>query len=218
MNADRVSNPTCGADTARREWLSALLDGEAQAVPGGALDADDDLTWDAYHCIGEALRAQAAAQTQAADPAFVRAVMARIAQEPPAANPVSALPTAPTADVRRTPRPAANDAVFRWKMVAGVATLAAVLTLAWQAGALVGAPAGDAQLAQTSPLSAVVAPTAAVTVPTAAAMARPAGLPTATRDPQLDELLAAHRQWGGASALQSSAGFLRTASVEAPAR
>ena len=38
------------------------------------------------------------------------------------------------------------------------------------------------------------------------------------RDPQLDELLAAHRQLGGASALQMPAGFLRNATFEGPTR
>jgi len=34
------------------------------------------------------------------------------------------------------------------------------------------------------------------------------------RDPQLDALLAAHRQFGGTSALQMPAGFLRRATFE----
>ena len=38
------------------------------------------------------------------------------------------------------------------------------------------------------------------------------------RDPRLDELLAAHRQFGGASALQMPAGFVRNATFEGPAR
>jgi sigma-E factor negative regulatory protein RseA len=38
------------------------------------------------------------------------------------------------------------------------------------------------------------------------------------RDPQLDELLAAHRQLGGGSALQTPAGFLRNATFDAPRR
>ena len=38
------------------------------------------------------------------------------------------------------------------------------------------------------------------------------------RDPRLDELLAAHRQTGGTTALQMPAGFLRNATFEAPAR
>ncbi len=38
------------------------------------------------------------------------------------------------------------------------------------------------------------------------------------RDPRLDEFLAAHRQLGGASALQMPAGFLRNATFEGPNR
>ena len=38
------------------------------------------------------------------------------------------------------------------------------------------------------------------------------------RDPHLDELLAAHRQFGGTSALQAPAGFLRNAAFEGPGR
>ncbi len=216
MYADRVSHGERGTGRARREWLSALFDGEcghAAADPTG-WEAADDATWDAYHCIGEAMRASAAAQLQAADPAFVRAVMARIAQEPMTGTSVtSASPTAATTE-GVSPRPAANDAVFRWKMVAGVATLAAVLTLAWQAGGVIGTPVGGA------PSVASASAPVAVAVPSAAAVpaARQAVWAGSERDPQLEEFLAAHRQWGGASALQSSAGFLRTASVEAPVR
>jgi sigma-E factor negative regulatory protein RseA len=45
-----------------------------------------------------------------------------------------------------------------------------------------------------------------------------AGPQTMLRDPRLDELLAAHKQYGGASALQMPAGFLRNATFEAPQR
>jgi sigma-E factor negative regulatory protein RseA len=38
------------------------------------------------------------------------------------------------------------------------------------------------------------------------------------RDPGLDKLLAAHRQFGGATALGTSSGFLRNATFEGPAR
>jgi sigma-E factor negative regulatory protein RseA len=38
------------------------------------------------------------------------------------------------------------------------------------------------------------------------------------RDPQLDALLVAHRQFGGTSALQMPAGFLRNATFEGAAR
>jgi sigma-E factor negative regulatory protein RseA len=38
------------------------------------------------------------------------------------------------------------------------------------------------------------------------------------RDARLDQLLAAHRQFGSATALQTSGGFLRNATFEGPAR
>jgi sigma-E factor negative regulatory protein RseA len=38
------------------------------------------------------------------------------------------------------------------------------------------------------------------------------------RDPRLDELLAAHKQFGGASALQQPAGFLRNATFQPAGR
>ncbi|OYU41868.1 MAG: anti-anti-sigma factor, partial [Burkholderiales bacterium PBB4] len=38
------------------------------------------------------------------------------------------------------------------------------------------------------------------------------------RDPHLAALLAAHKQFGGTSALQMPAGFLRNATFEGPAR
>jgi sigma-E factor negative regulatory protein RseA len=38
------------------------------------------------------------------------------------------------------------------------------------------------------------------------------------RDPQIDALLAAHRQFGGTSALQAPTGFLRNATFEEGAR
>ncbi len=42
--------------------------------------------------------------------------------------------------------------------------------------------------------------------------------PVMLRDPRLDELLAAHRQFGGTSALQMASGFLRNATFEPPGR
>jgi sigma-E factor negative regulatory protein RseA len=75
----------------------------------------------------------------------------------------------------------------------------AVAALGWSW--ISGSP-GEAQLAR-------VAPTPATDVPQA---------PVMIRDARLDELLAAHRQSGGASALQMPSGFLRNATFEGPAR
>ena len=38
------------------------------------------------------------------------------------------------------------------------------------------------------------------------------------RDPRLDELMAAHKQFGGTSALQMPSGFLRNATFDGPTR
>ncbi|MDM7457129.1 MAG: sigma-E factor negative regulatory protein [Tepidimonas sp.] len=204
------SNDPSATEAARREWLSALFDGECQPLQAlsaldGADPGDDRATWDAYRCIGDALRAQASRAETGADPAFVRAVMAQVA-----AQPVPPRSDAPTVVVHPQPL-AANDAVFRWKVAAGVAALAAVLAVAWQVGVVPGVVETAPRMAQAEPPQ-----TQAVTAgPPSAATPVPAAV---VRDPQLEELIAAHRQWGGASALQSSAGFLRAASYDVPAR
>lgn len=197
------------------ERLSALFDGECGgdeiAAALAASDADTQRrTWDAYRRIGDALRAQAGGD-EAADPAFVRAVMARVAAQPlPTVADAADAAAAPAALPRETA--AANDAVFRWRLVAGVAAVAAVASILWQSGAVPGSAPGEAvKVVQTPAPPAVVVGAPAGVVPAAVPVAR-------VRDPQIEELMAAHRQWGGASALQTSAGFLRAASYDVPAR
>lgn len=192
------------------ELLSALADGELDAAQAAGLvqasraDAAVLQTWASYHTIGQVLRAHASD----AVPVFN----------------VASQSNAPEAFA--TPIPiAANDSVYRWKLVAGVATLAAVGSMVWALVGGQGNPAG-VQLAQrTAPAPAVVtaaqspanpattAPVEVATVPAAASEASPVMI----RDPHLDELLAAHKQFGGASALQQPAGFLRNATFQ-PAR
>lgn len=201
-----------------REQLSALMDGHA---PAGGTDwaglsqayADDPLlrqAWSDYHWVGEALRAGDHAPAPA-DAGFVAGVMARLAvEEPKTAAPRRVLDE-PVAAIPVT-LPAANDAVFRWKMVAGVATLAAVAAVAWQVAV---APLAGPQLAQ-SPQPAAAVQLASGEQPRVQAVITERGV--VIRDPQLEELLAAHRQYGGMSALQMPAGFLRNATYESPQR
>ncbi len=208
MKTVAPSNDLSAAEAARREWLSALYDGECEPLQaltalGGADSAADRAAWDAYRCIGDALRARAGIVDGGADPAFVRAVMARVATH-------AASPASETLPIVADPQSAAaNDAVSRWKLVAGVAALTAVVAVAWQVGAVPGAVETAPRMAQAEPSQTLTAsqPSAATPVPG-----------VVVRDPQLEELMAAHRQWGGASALQSSAGFLRAASYDPPAR
>ena len=87
------------------------------------------------------------------------------------------------------------------------ASLAAVAVLGWQ----VSKPSLEQ--------GAVLAGTESAVRPAIAAPpAATAQAPVMLRDPRLDELLAAHRQSGGASALPTSAGFLRNATFEQPGR
>ena len=90
-----------------------------------------------------------------------------------------------------------------WRMAwlyMGVASLAAVSAIAWNASGLMAPAVSGSQLAQSSPAQIVVT--------------SPQG--PVVRDARLEELLAAHRQFGGASALQESSGFLRNATFEMP--
>lgn len=195
-----------------RQLLSAVLDGDASAQSLAPLGADPGQalsTWAAYVAIGEALRGQA---LPAADPAFVSGVMARIAHESIAPVAASRSPIVGPAPVSALPRrEAANDSLWRWKAVAGVATLMAVGTLAWQVVVAPAPQAGPQWAGWTAPEQQVVA--AAQPVQTVATQH---GL--LLRDPQLQELMAAHRQYGGVSALQMPAGFLRNATYDVPQR
>jgi sigma-E factor negative regulatory protein RseA len=181
------------------QQLSALVDNELDAQSTQALllscGQDSQLmdTWASYHTIGDVLRANSrdlrAQGTSGAVTALTNVVST--------AAPGMTLPPA----AHKLPA-AANDSVFRWKMLAGVAAVAAVGSILW---ATVGAPAGSggAQLAQVSPAP----PTAVVS-----------GDVIMIRDPRLDDLLAAHKQFGGASALQQPAGFLRNATFQTAGR
>jgi sigma-E factor negative regulatory protein RseA len=186
------------------EQLSALADNELSASEVTAVvhacDQDSSLinTWASYHTIGDLLRVNALdART-------------RDLQTPvPAAQSITL--TQPTA--------AANDSVFRWKMVAGVAAVAAVGSVLW---AMVGTPSGlgglgGAQLAQQTggqPAAVAAAPASA----SGNVVAANDNVQVMIRDPRLDELLAAHKQFGGASALQQPAGFLRNATFNPTGR
>lgn len=192
------------------EWMSALADGQLQgdeftqamdalSNEGGAHDA-----WRTYHLIGDVLRAEKVSGSQAHDRAFLQAVQQRLAAEP--VRPMAAqVPTEPIrqAAVPVPAKPAANDTAWRWKLVAGFASVAAVGVVGWN---LAGPYLGNTP-------SAVLAQGGS---PQTIRVMTPQGV--LLRDPQLDDLLAAHKQYGGASALQTSTGFLRNATFDASAR
>lgn len=207
----------------QKEMLSALADGQlsgnalTQALEFSSQDEGRE-TWQLYQLVGDVLRSpELARPVDNGD--FLARLRTQLAQEAaPVAQATVSSPAAPAQPVltQFTPPPqAANDSVFRWKMVAGLASLAAVATLVWSAvGGLGGPPAGAQMAAVPAPVTASVS----VQAPAVSLADNQAPQQVMIRDPRLDELLAAHKQFGGTSALQLPAGFLRNANFEAPKR
>jgi sigma-E factor negative regulatory protein RseA len=191
-----------------QEMVSALADGElrgeafARAVEVAARDGDARDAWHTYHLIGDVLRSgEPGAVTQ--PDRFLSRLQARLLEE---RQPAAAAITSPQVmqmvlESSQQQNVAANDGNFRWKVLAGVASLTAAGAVAWS---LSGAPANNtgAQLARTEGAPVLANTQRGVMI----------------RDARLDELLAAHRQMGGASVLPAPAGALRNAAFEGPAR
>lgn len=208
------------------ETVSALMDGqlrEADASAALQLMASDEARecWQVYHLVGDVLRSADLA-AGGRDGAWLASLSARLQQE---SHPLAVVPAPSPAQVRDVAQPAANDGVFRWKMVAGLASFAAVAAIGWgMVGSLGPQPGVGPQLAQRDAFPGAAVPTQVVTlvapVPQTVASAAPQGDAGAVmlRDPRLDELLAAHRQTSGASALGNAAGFLRNATFEGAGR
>ena len=210
-----------------RELVSALADGHlrgdefACAVEVTVADADARATWHAYHLVGDTLRASDLAQCGVRD-GFMARLQQRLDAEPgySATLKVQAQVTVASLATGTAMDAAANASVFRWKLVAGFASFAAVVAVSLSqlsgAGTERGKAAGLLASAQTSVPSAGAA---SVTVAAKATDDAPANAPPVMiRDPHLDALLAAHKQFGGASALQGPAGFLRNATFDASGR
>lgn len=208
-----------------RELVSALADGQlrgeefARTVEALGTEDDAQQCWHAYHLVGDVLRS-GDAMVSARDAAFMQRLRDRLGQE---ARPVPGESVADLAvensgstgvhGAHRSEEIGANDARFRWKLLAGVASLATVSVIGWQVLSGSGDQGGQSQLAR-SPVqnarSELVLPQARVGVG-----AEPQVM---IRDPQIDALLAAHKQFGGTSALQTPAGFLRNATFDGASR
>ena len=205
-----------------REQVSALADGQlggedfASVIDRLGEDEDARTSWHLYHLIGDVLRSADMGAGQH-DKAFVSRLRERLQAEPgpPRLVETSSLnPEIMATDGRGMPgakpfgqeiQPAANDRTYRWKMLAGLATVVAVAAVAWT-----GLGGGREGLELAQPAN-----------PERVEMAQGSGVGGGSalmiRDPHLDAMLAAHRQFGGVSALQNPAGFLRGATFDASA-
>jgi sigma-E factor negative regulatory protein RseA len=192
-----------------RELISALADGQLASgeirsvLAASESDAGVLASWNAYHLIGDVLRSPAPT-VHGADPAFIARLRVRLSEASAFDAIASTVPLAsltPALPVFDAWRPASNDSAFRWKLVAGFASIAAVAAVAWTAGAGLLAPSVAPQLAQSGTTQQVLV------------MSEQGAI---VRDARMQELLAAHKQFGGTSALQMPSGFLRNATFEAP--
>lgn len=236
----------------KREHLSALVDGEAspqhmQAALAYAESDEGQQAWRMYHLIGDVLRSPELAHHSQHD--VLSGVRAQMAREPrPGAGSADAPwsvgeleQIAPAQGRQRSvgngatvlefpARDAANASVFRWKMAAGFASVAAVAAIGWgvMLGSGAGTPMSGTQLALVSPAQIQAAAGGDAEPPLGAqaqssavvAVAGPNGQSVMLRDPRLDELLAAQPQNSSAANLQMPASFLRNANFAStrPAR
>ena len=214
MNEDEIS--------VLREQLSALADGElgaddvARLVQHPAVHAEAQATWHAYHLIGDVLRGGEQAVC-AGSSGFLSRLQTRLEAEEPLAPARTMLPEQPLVIALGPVAEPANDANFRWKMVAGCASFAAVVAMAWSVAGGGASTALQPQMAAVSPAvpTLVAVPPQTVEQPVTLANGEPQVM---IRDARLDELLTAHRQAGGGTALQMPAGFLRSATFATPER
>ncbi|GGH58340.1 hypothetical protein GCM10010975_18860 [Comamonas phosphati] len=237
-------------DPIQREQLSALVDGEAsgpqlQAVLAYAESDEGQQSWSMYHLIGDVLRSPELAHHSQHD--VLSGVRLFMASEPRPGQAEPGMPLGQLEQVVPAPqvpsserlvgngapviafpvRSAANASVFRWKMTAGVASMAAVAAIGWSVMLGGASPLPAAQLADlgTPQVSALMAAAPASVAgdesglplgeqaqsSSVVAMAGPYGQSVMLRDPRLDELLASHPQYSSAANLQMPASFLRNA-------
>lgn len=191
-----------------KELLSAMVDGELRGEEleqalACAESAEGCASWELYHLVGDVLRSPDLAHHSQHN--LLTGLRAQLAQEPALQLQSSQLQQvaagmeqtqAPVVALRD---PAANHSVFRWKVAASFATVAAMAALGWN----LVATTVDGQGAQLA---------SAPGVNSSVVVATENG--SVLRDPRLDALLANHQQYASRASLQTPADFLRNASFE----
>ena len=191
-----------------KELLSAMVDGELRGEEleqalACAESSEGCASWELYHLVGDVLRSPDLAHHSQHN--LLSGLRVHLAQEPALQLQSSQLQQvaagmeqaqAPVVALRD---PAANSSVFRWKVAASFATVAAVAALGWN---LVATPV-EGQGAQLASAPSISAPVVVATENG-----------SVLRDPRLDALLANHQQYTSRASLQTPADFLRNASLE----
>lgn len=229
MNAAQVNlNPLSQQETGAippEQALSALIDGELDVSHVGGLlatvhsETDALANWHSYLVIGDVLRGAGVVTTAQPPGDFLACIRERLRSEATPATLPTSIELTPVHAPQTVPMRAlaANDSLFRWKLVAGFASLAAVMAVSWSvlSGAPSGAGGASPQLAVAPATAPAPAPT--VTGPSTAVVVN-TGQGPLIRDARLEELLAEHRQNAGMSALQMPTGFIRNATYDAAGR
>lgn len=191
-----------------KESLSALADGQldtetfARSAEQLLADAQLRAAWHGYHLIGDVMRSGELASTQR-DAAFLARFRTRLDSEPK--RPIPAMAAVDASSAAGLAIPLAEAANTPWKWLAVAASVVAVGAIGWNMLALGISGNTSLQVAQ-SPSPGLVQLTAGNSSES-----------VMLRDARLDELLAAHKQMGGTSALQMPAGFLRNATFDSGA-
>ena len=190
-----------------KELLSALVDGELhgdelEQALACAESADGCASWELYHVVGDVLRSPDLAHHSQHD--LLSGLRQQLAAEPALRLQPAQLEQVTAGLAQQTPvvalrDPAANTSVFRWKVAASFATVAAVAALGWN---LVSTTPAGGQGAQLASKGVGAAPVVGATENG-----------EVLRDPRLDALMASHQQYR--AALQAPADFLRNASFAA---
>lgn len=200
--------------------LSALADGEldtaavASACAHWRGDASTRASWHTYHLIGDVMRSEELASSAMRDAGFLRGVAERLATEPVVLAP-------------QPPKAAAARTSSRWSwmgpaaVAAGFMAVASVLVVTRGTAPSAGT---DASMARSWTAKDGLAPTALQGAPGvigAEGASEPMTLVAdgqLVRDARLERYLAAHKQFGGSSALGVPSGFLRAATTQTPGR
>jgi sigma-E factor negative regulatory protein RseA len=215
---DGSQTPEARRPDERFQALSALMDGAA--APGDAARAcsawretpEARSAWHVYHLIGDVLRSDELALGAVRDASFLRDLQVRLADEPVVVAPSVPRPPLQVAAARRS-----------WLVPAAVAAGFAALAVAVVATRPPVSGNAAVQMAQaTDPATTTAAASGAGPVLVASdGFAEPKPVVAngkLIRDVRLDQYLAAHKQFGGSSALGVPSGFLRSATYDAAER
>jgi sigma-E factor negative regulatory protein RseA len=184
------------------EWLSALVDGEAQALEPACAQWRDDpqarRSWHRYHLIGDTMRSAELARKPAHDANFLNAFRERLAKEP--------VVLAPAALV-------ASTAAQRPARSAWAVPVAAAVGFVLVTGVLVVARMGPT----TAPAASFELTAASAPQPAALELRVVSDRQAVLVDPRLEEFLRVHQAAGGGMVAATPGGTLRRVDMTVPA-